>query len=368
MSNPETYERTPHPVPAAPPGGTAAAPAALLPNEEYYRTPPTQRPRTRSAGLGVALVIVGLVLLAFQLAGRSFSIGGGGSYTLANQQLSGNRIELLAAASDVDVQSWDGTQIKIEATQQGGARGDYDVDISSSGGTVRVVETSHTAFCFFCWRDVRYRISVPQGAQADIKTTSGDIVIDGLNGAVALATVSGDVRAEALHGGLSVSTTSGDVRLNDLAGTLNATTISGDVHLGDGQVEGATINSTSGAVEIAGVGGQLQIGTVSGDITVRDAHNGQLSLATTSGSIEYEGDLASSGNNEINTISGDVQLQLPDDSSFRLDASSVSGEVNTSFQLSEAENGRNSLKGVVGSGAATLTVGTTSGEITIESR
>jgi DUF4097 and DUF4098 domain-containing protein YvlB len=68
----------------------------------------------------------------------------------------------------------------------------------------------------------------------------------------------------------------------------------------------------------------------------------------------------------MNTISGDVNLQLPEASGFRLDASTVSGDISNEFELREGEQSRRSLSGVAGDGSATLTIGTTSGDINIE--
>jgi DUF4097 and DUF4098 domain-containing protein YvlB len=256
----------------------------------------------------------------------------------------------------------------VEATQRGGSRGDYSVDVSASGGTVRVVESSRNFFCLFCSRHVSYRISVPSSAQADIKTTSGDITVEGLKGAVALSTVSGEIHANDLEGGLTAGTTSGEVRLNHALGKLEVNTISGDVQLEDGQAEGATVNTTSGEVALDGVAGALNIGTVSGDVAIRDARDSQLAIATTSGSVEYSGDLAGGKTNTVNSISGDLKLALPEDAGIRLDASTISGSITSDLELSEREQGLRSLKGVAGNGATNLTIGTTSGDISIEKR
>ena len=363
MTDQHTYDRT-----LDTPASGSPAPVAPLPNEPYYQQPPAPPRGARNPSLGIALVLVGLVLLAFQIFGRGVSFGGNSTIMLVDRQLPGNRIELVAGSSDVEVGPWDGTEIRVEATQRGGARGDYTVNVSQSGQTVQVVEASNNLFCFFCSRSMSYRISVPASAQAAITTSSGEIVIEGVDGAVTLSTVSGDIRANDLQGGLTAGTTSGEVRLNNLLGKLEVNSISGDVQLEEGKVEGASINTTSGEVTLDGVSGALNIETVSGDVTVRDAQASQLSLSTTSGDIEYTGELAGSGASTLNSISGDLKLALPEDSSVKLDASTVSGDISSDFDLRDREQGRRSLKGVVGGGAAAVTLATTSGDISIEKR
>jgi hypothetical protein len=361
MTDQETYDRT-----LDAPAGAPASPAGPLPNEPYYQRPPQPQRAPRPKGLGVALVVVGLLLLAFQVFGGDVGIGSAGSITLVDQDYQGNRIELSAAASDVEIRPGSGSSIHIEAIQRGGSEGDYKVDVVPTGDTVRVTETSSSFFCFFCSRGVRYRIAVPKGAQADIRTASGEIDVEGLSGAVSLASVSGDVRAGDLTGGLTVSTTSGEVRLDGIVGALKAETISGDVILEDGKIDGATVSTTSGEVQLDGVGGALHLTSVSGDIQVREARDGQLELSTTSGEIEYQGSLARESTNTLDSISGDVHLRLPEDSSFRLDASTVSGDLSDNFELRDGETARRSLSGVAGDGSATLTISTTSGDIEIE--
>jgi DUF4097 and DUF4098 domain-containing protein YvlB len=363
MTDQETYDRT---LDAPSPASGAAPPAMPLPNEPYYQRPPEPRHAPRAKGLGIALVVVGLLLLSFQLFGRGVGFGSSGSITLVDQDYQGNRIELSAAASDVEIRPGSGSRIHVEAIQRGGSQGDYQIDIVPSGDTLRVTESSHSFFCFFCSRSVRYRISVPSSAQADIHTASGEIDVEGLSGAVSLASVSGDVRAGDLTGGLTVSTTSGEVQLNDIAGKLDVGTISGDVKLENGKIDGASVSTTSGGVELDGVAGALKLTSVSGDIHVREARDGQLDFSTTSGEIEYQGSLARASTNKLDSISGDVNLRLPDANGFRLDASTVSGDLTSEFELRDAQTGRRSLSGVAGDGSATLTVDTTSGDISIE--
>ena len=63
---------------------------------------------------------------------------------------------------------------------------------------------------------------------------------------------------------------------------------------------------------------------------------------------------------------GEGNLRLPDTSGFRLDASTVSGDLSSEFELRDGQQARRSLSGVAGDGSATLTIGTTSGDISIE--
>jgi DUF4097 and DUF4098 domain-containing protein YvlB len=367
MSEQETYDRTLD----APAGELAAVqapamPAPTVPDEDYYRRPAPPRAGRRAA-LGLALVVVGLILLAVQVFGGPAI--GGGTTKLVDETHPGSRIELSTTSADVEVRTWDEPTIRVQAIQRGGSADDFQVDVTNSGDTVRVSESGRNNFwCLFCSRDLRYEISVPSGAQADIRTASGDIDVEGLGGPIALGTVSGDVRADELSGDLTVETTSGEVRLSDVSGSLQVGTISGDVRLEDGQVNGAVVNTTSGEIELDGISGKIDLSTVSADITVSEGRDGRLKLETTSGEIAYDGSLASDGTNQVSSISGDVKLRLPEDSPFQLDASSVSGDISSEFDLTGGGTGRRSLSGTANGGGPALTVSTTSGEIDISKR
>jgi hypothetical protein len=363
MTDQETYDRMRD---TASPAGAPGQPKVPLPNEPYYQRPPELRPAPRRKGLGVALVLVGLLLLAFQLFGRGATLGGSESITLIDQDYQANRIELSASASSVEIRPGSGSRIHVEAIQRGGSQGDYQIDVVPAGDTLRVTESSRSFFWFFGSRGVRYRITVPSNGQADIHTASGEIDVQGLGGPVSLASVSGDVHASDLTGGLKASSTSGEIQLSDIAGRLDVGSISGDVKLENGKIDGATVGTTSGGVDLDGVAGALKITSVSGDIHVRGAHDGQLDISTTSGEIEYQGSLASASTNKLDSISGDVNLRLPEASGFNLDASTVSGDLSSEFELRNGQTARRNISGVAGDGSATLTIDTTSGDINIE--
>ncbi|MDQ2997470.1 MAG: hypothetical protein M3R61_10490 [Chloroflexota bacterium] len=79
MTDKETYDRT---LDASSPASAVAQPAVPLPNEPYYQLPAPPHNAPRARGLGIALVLVGLLLLAFQRIGSDSAIDGSNSTTL----------------------------------------------------------------------------------------------------------------------------------------------------------------------------------------------------------------------------------------------------------------------------------------------
>ncbi len=370
MSDQETYNRAAGtgraPLPeAATESPNIPAPPTPLPDEPYYRQAAPSKGSRGGMSVGMALILVGLLWLAFTV-GRGTLFGSGLTRTtLVDQTLPGSRVELDAGSADVNIRPWDKAGVHVQVFQQGGSAEDYVVDVRESDGTVYVTGTSNTGFCFFCWRSLTFEVRVPEGAQASVRSSSGDISAEEVNGPVSFNTSSGDVQASELVGDATISTSSGEVRLNDVSGKLEVSTGSGDVKLDDGDVSEAAVSTISGDVKLEGVAKTIKVESVSGDITVSDARDGQLTLSTTSGDIDYEGSL-DGGASHVTTISGDVKLRLPDDSSFRLEASTVSGDLSSEFDLRDGQQGRRSLSGTAGDGAATLQIETTSGDVNVE--
>lgn len=337
MPTENTYERT-----EAGPG-----PESRLPNEPYYRRQAPER-RNGPRALGIVLVLLGLLWL-MGMVGLPALGWNPSTVTLVDQTLPGSRLELTAISGDVEIVPWDRREIRVEVTQRGGQADRTAVEVQQAGDAVRVTTSQRSDFCIgFCWRELRYRVSLPEGAAASVRTASGDIDVAGA-------------------GDLTIETVSGDVELRDIRGRLEGETTSGDVRLDNGALTGARLQTVSGDVRLSGVDGAIAVATTSGDITVQDAARGTLALGTTSGGVEYEGGLAP-GESRVSTISGDVELRLPADGGFRLDASTVSGEISNDFALEGLQQDRRALRGTAGDGAATLSVQTTSGDISIRER
>src|SRR6266566_3987252 len=168
----------------------------------------------------------------------------------------------------------------------------------------------------FSSRQVDFNVTVPQGANLQLKTTSGDISVDGVNGQASLTTESGNIQA------------------------------SGDTFSGT-----STISATSG------------------DISMDQATlNGQLNVTTTSGDIHFNGAVNAGQTYQFQADSGNVDIGLPGSSNFSVDGSTNSGSINTDDfpGLNGQQNDSGSITGQVGAApGASFTIHTGSGDINI---
>lgn len=137
-----------------------------------------------------------------------------------------------------------------------------------------------------------------------------------------LGTASADVRSSVGLDRVSVSTASGNVDLGEV-GTVTIKTASGDVYID--RVQGdLTVKSASGDVRAGQVDGTVDITTASGDLNIEVAH-GPLSVTSASGDVRvarYMGDDV-----EASTMSGDLVVALPAGISVTLKAHTLSGKV-----------------------------------------
>jgi DUF4097 and DUF4098 domain-containing protein YvlB len=152
-----------------------------------------------------------------------------------------------------------------------------------------------------------------------------------------------------------------------------------------GDVHAITAESASGSIELSGMGPGIDQGlrTVSGKIETDNARN--LIANTTSGSIRFRfsgsklyaksvsgsvsGDILDfipGGTCELGSVSGSVTLRAFNDLEAKLVMKSMSGSVTCEFPLQAMLQKNNELEGIIGNGASTISIKTTSGSVKLE--
>lgn len=177
---------------------------------------------------------------------------------------------------------------------------------------VRPVFTASSQFFTFrgaSSQDVSLTIPARRWESIRVATGSGDVDMgDDLEvGQLTVQTASGDVECRVKScERAEFKTGSGDVTLEGNAAQIQAETASGDVYLVGplGQVQ---VNTASGDVELSGSVWKARVKSMSGDVWVKSM------------TLPAEMDLSSK--------SGDVEVRVPDNGPFKVNASSVSGTV-----------------------------------------
>lgn len=225
------------------------------------------------------------------------------------------------------------------------------------------------------------RLAIPDGKTVDVKASSADLEVSNLAVNLDIRGSSSDIEADGVEGNLSCDLSSGDVyvfahsgdirvrgkssdlQVNGLQGNIDIKTSSGDGKLDD--VSGSVVvSASSGDYRIMDVGGDLDVYTSSGDVYV-DGVAGSVRAETSSGDIQLNTLTADEGDFDVNSVSGDVFVELSPGFKGRLSLRSSSGSINSRVTGNIESVSDTKLIASTGDGRGQLNVSTSSGDIRI---
>ncbi|MGW5687646.1 DUF4097 family beta strand repeat-containing protein [Nonomuraea sp. NPDC003754] len=146
----------------------------------------------------------------------------------------------------------------------------------------------------------------------------------------------------------NVRSVSGEIVLDGVSGDVHAETVSGDV-------------------ETRAMEGDLAFKSVSGDLAVAGGTPRRLRANTISGRITADLALRPTGHVTLTTVSGDILVRLPYDVESDVAIRSTTGRLNSAFDelYRIGDLGAKSLSGRLGGGMASLTATTVSADVTL---
>jgi Toastrack DUF4097 len=204
-------------------------------------------------------------------------------------------LEISIPSGDITVETADGEETSL--TVDGDERLLEQVEVRQDRNRVVVAMRGKNKLGFsfslgslvFGHDALRVRAAVPHGAALRVKTASADTDVSGrlaqldVNGVsgdvrvrgevaddVTVRTVSGDVEIDRIDGDFSAQTVSGDVRVRAVAGSADTKSVSGDIRLEALAAGDARFTSVSGDIEIGIVPGSnldVDAGSTSGDLS-----------------------------------------------------------------------------------------------------
>jgi Putative adhesin len=124
-------------------------------------------------------------------------------------------------------------------------------------------------------------------------------------------------------------------------------------------------SSVSGNVDVVGAQGNVRAKSVSGDVRLERLRASSIEAGSVSGGITASVEsLTGSGSLSFKTVSGDVKLELPRSLDADLSMSSVSGQLDSDFQLTlGGRTSRRRIEARIGRGGRDLNIATVSGDV-----
>jgi DUF4097 and DUF4098 domain-containing protein YvlB len=255
----------------------------------------------------------------------------------------------------ISVTAWDRNEVSWSGSLGAGAK----LVVEKSATRVSLSVESENESSWTGWNkgpreDSVLVIKVPATASLDLSAVSANIDVTAMRGSAEIEaeSVSGEVSLRASSADkLDISSVSGDVSVEGHAGRVDAETVSGDLR-------------------VSGASGDVSVETVSGSVIVRAQTVTEFEAASVSGDIDFEGALAANGRMDVESMSGDVRITLPADTSARVTAEVFSGDLDNTFGLAvEDEDGPGStMHGKIGSGSASIEIESFSGDVELRSR
>jgi DUF4097 and DUF4098 domain-containing protein YvlB len=239
----------------------------------------------------------------------------------------------------IEVKSWKNSEVVVTSSF---VPGKVSVEAEQVGDRIDINATSLVASAQPHEVEANFQLFVPEQTELQLRTQTGLILVEQVNGDMKLQSVAGDVHLKEVSGYIIVKTT---------GGSLVCTLCSG----------------------------RLEFNSISGGAQILQPSLSNVNLMTTTGNILYDGDFVRTGLYTMNSGRGLVEVRFSGTDSFDLNAQTYRGTVDnqaSDFLKPDTHSGKHhsqskfshSLFGTVGQGFAKVELSSYSGTIRILKR
>jgi hypothetical protein len=241
----------------------------------------------------------------------------------------------------IEVKSWKNSEVVVVSSA---VPDKVNIDMEQVGDRIDINASSTSPSTGPHDVEANFQLTVPEQTELQLKTQTGLILVEQVNGDMKLQSVAGDVHLKEVSGYIIVKTTGGSLVCTLCSGKLEFTSISG-----------------------------------SAQILQPSLHS--MNVMTTTGNILYDGDFLRTGLYTMNSGRGLVEVRFSGNDSFDLNAKTSRGTVenraadyvkpdthNKNHSKSSPSNSLRSVNGTVGQGFAKVDLSSYSGTIRILKR
>ena len=281
------------------------------------------------------------------------------------------QLSIVTSDGDINVQSSDQQNIKVRFIAK--RRGEllhidkeelleyYTLEISQHSNSLEIVAKPKYQNSLLDWDRqlvLSFDVEVPYLTACEIKTSDGDIHINGLEGTQTCKASDGDINLHDIKGATNAITSDGDISLADIVGAAEATTSDGDIKItackGDVKAK-----ASDGDIKLSDIGGLVYSRTSDGNIGLYNI-KGEVTGITSDGNIRMEMEKIDHLV-DLRTSDGGITLTVPEESSFDLE---MRGEnLNVDFKNFSGDRSKHSIHGEVNGGGELVKLVTSDGRI-----
>ncbi len=239
----------------------------------------------------------------------------------------GGHVNILPTDDPVTFEVTDVIGEPVTVTQEAGILTIHYEDLTRQGLLDRLKPIQLSGYKGVGSRKATVNLRVPTDCPVDVTTAAAPVVVAGLTARTKVKTATGEVTLDHISGDTDVNTASANASVRSPHGTF-------------------TFNSASGRLAIAG--GRLA----------------ELRAKSASGQLLADTGLMPSARAGLNTVSGEIALRVPADTSATVELRTVTGGADSDFGLDRrSAPARTVLSGKIGSGVdpASITTNTVSG-------
>lgn len=247
--------------------------------------------------------------------GSSARGGDAGEHTKSFAVTKGGSLEVYVGSAGLIVHGWDKDEVLV--TVSNADEDDFNrLTMRQNGNTVHIEGAEDSG-------DYRITVRVPIRFDLNLRTSSGDIEVDGpltgnmsgrsgggnvrlgsIGGNITMTTSGGDVTTADIQGDLDLHTSGGDIRMETITGNASVTTAGGEITV-ENVGKKLVATTAGGNISIGNVGTEATVSTAGGDITAGIV-SGSASLSTAGGNVSLRG---ATGRVSANTSGGDLNLE-----------------------------------------------------------
>ncbi len=228
---------------------------------------------------------------------------------------SGDKLYVENSSGEVKINPWNKNKIEVTMTRRG-RREDIEVYVDRKKGGIEI-EVEHYRGD---WRDGRsgsvyLDIKIPGNTETDIRSSSGDIIINDLSGAVEASASSGDILIRGVKNDIRANASSGDIEIEKVTGNI-------DVHTSSGSI---TLESISKEIEADASSGRIEI--IASGCKIMD-------VSSSSGRLDVElNDTDNQGEYEFQASSGSIILSVPANTKADVTARARASSLHSDFDI-----------------------------------